>query len=98
MNIRLDEGARAELLEARDYYNSQLPGLGNELIDEFKTTVDCIIENPEAWQQITPRHRRCRFHRFPYNVIYEILPDTILIIALAHAKRKPGYWRSRGKH
>lgn len=39
--------------------------------------------------------RACRVDGFPYRVVYEVLPDAIYIIAVAHASREPGYWTNR---
>lgn len=40
---------------------------------------------------------RCLLKRFPYGIIYAQLDERILILAVAHAKRSPGYWESRRK-
>jgi len=44
---------------------------------------------------LTPQIRRCRLHRFPYSVIYTQDGADILVLAVAHQHRKPGYWRKR---
>ncbi len=33
--------------------------------------------------------------RFPFQVAYRLMPDSIVIVAIAHLKRKPGYWNDR---
>ena len=41
-------------------------------------------------------NRKRVLHRFPYSVIYEVLGSTVTVLAMAHHRRKPGYWRSGG--
>jgi len=87
--------ARRELHETVRYYNAQLPHLGEEFRDEVWETVRRIRELPEAWHPLGGSIRRCQMQRFPYGIIYDASEDGIVIIAVAHLHRKPGYWRSR---
>jgi plasmid stabilization system protein ParE len=87
--------AQAELAEAVVYYNAQREGLGEEFTEEVQRTIARIIEYPEAWSLLSRRTRRCPTKRFPYGVIYQVLDDTLLIIAVMHLHRAPHAWRSR---
>ena len=87
--------AQAELAEAVVYYNAQREGLGEEFAEEVQHTIARIIEYPEAWSLLSRRTRRCPTKRFPYGVIYQVLDDTLLIIAVMHLHRAPHAWRSR---
>ena len=89
--------AEVEIREAAWYYGNRLPGLGSELLDEVERALGLISRNPEACQQIGERARRRSLWRFPYNVIYAVYPDRIRIVAFAHQKRRPFYWRQRLK-
>ena len=89
------EPARVELEEAIEYYNGRRAGPGDELSEEVESTIQRILEHPRAWHPLSPRTRRCRTRRFPYGVIYQIRDDHILIVAVMHLRRKPGYWRDR---
>jgi hypothetical protein len=86
-----------ELGEAVEYYEAQEVGLGFKLFEEVWAAIERIEQYPEAWQPISQRTRRCQTKRFPYGVIYQIREeeDQILIVAVAHLHRKPGYWRNR---
>jgi hypothetical protein len=91
------EPAQIEFDEAVTFYNQQRDGLGYEFAAEVWDTVSRIVRHPEAWTKLSKRTRRCRTKRFPYGVIYQIRGDRILIVAVAHLRRKPGYWRDRLK-
>jgi hypothetical protein len=87
--------AEMELKSAIDYYNEQSEGLGFELAYEVRKTIERIIQFLDAWPKLSKRTRRCRCKRFPYGVIYQIRENLILIIAVMHLHKKPGYWKDR---
>lgn len=91
------EPAQIELEEEVKYFNEQQGGLGYEFAKEIAGTITRILEYPEAWTKLSKRTRRCRTKRFPYGVIYQIRANKILIVAIAHLRRKPFYWRDRVK-
>jgi hypothetical protein len=93
--IHFDEIAAQELADAVAWYDERDRLLGDAFMDEFKKAVARIRDFPQAWQQLSPRSRRCRLARFPYGVVYQFLPDHIRIIAVAHLHREPKYWTSR---
>ena len=87
--------ARAELQEATWFYEDRRPGLGAEFAAEVKDTISRILLNPTSWAKVSGHVRRCRLRRFPYSVIYQVRRDLILILAVAHSRRNPDYWRDR---
>lgn len=87
--------AESEVAEAVVYYEQQSPGLGNSLLSEVEQAVEQVASTPEAYQRIAPRARRKPLWRFPYNLVYAVYPDQIRIVALAHQKRRPYYWKKR---
>ncbi len=95
MQIRLLEIAAIELDEAVTYYNSEHTGLGDEFIIEFANSLERIKAYPQAWQPFTQNTRRCQLRRFPYGIVYQLLQTEILIIAISHLHREPGYWKDR---
>jgi plasmid stabilization system protein ParE len=95
MKHRFLEPAWAELQEAVEHYDARRPGLGDELGAEVRKTIDRILNHPNAWPRIAKRTRRCRVTRFPYAVLYQIRLDGIVIVAVAHLRRDPSYWRDR---
>ncbi len=95
MNVRFLEAARNDLRDAIRFYEGQRPGLGREFRDEILAAIDRITKLPEAWRSLSQNTRRCRTHRFPYGVIYQTRGHEILIVAIAHLHREPGYWTDR---
>lgn len=94
-NIRFLDQATEDFQTAVDYYNSERPGLGYEFANEIRTTLARINSFPEVWPVIDNGIRKCIVKRFPYALIYSIQNDLIVIIAVMHMKRKPGYWDNK---
>lgn len=93
MRIRFLEIAQIELDDAIEYYNYEVPGLGEAFLTEVLNTLDRIGKYPEAWQPSSKRTRRCQTRRFPYGIMYQIRKDEILVVAIANLHRKPDYWK-----
>jgi hypothetical protein len=91
------EPEQIELEEAVQYYNEQRPELGYDFATEVAATIVRILKYREAWSKLSKRTRRCRTKRFPYGVVYQTQGDKILMVAVAHLRRKPRYWRTRVK-
>ncbi len=97
MKYSFHSDAEQELRDAMDYYETCSPGLGMEFADEIYSTVQRIIYFPKAWSQFSKNTRRCLTQRFPYGVIYHIMTDEVVIIAIMQLNRVPGYWKKRLK-
>lgn len=95
MRTRFLRPARQELADAVHYYNVQRSGLGEAFRDEAWATLQRIREFPQAWHALSADLRRCQMQRFPYGLIYESTAEEILVIAVAHLHREPGYWEGR---
>ena len=95
MNVEFLDPARAEFIEAVEYYDEQREGLGFEFSDEVRSAIGRIIQYPEAWTLISKRTRRCRTKRFPYGIIYQVRGETLLIIAVMNLHREPQSWQTR---
>jgi toxin ParE1/3/4 len=87
--------AARELEEATVFYESRVTGLGKSLLDEVQRTVSLIERYPNAGAAISRNVRRVRLDRFPYSIVYRRSADTLVVIALAHHRRRPGYWHGR---
>jgi hypothetical protein len=97
VRIRFLEVAELELDQAIQWYGAQAPGLGDAFLIETISAADRIAHYPDGWQSLGEGIRRCRLNRFPYGLIYTIDSGDILVLAVAHLHRRPGYWRDRLK-
>ena len=87
--------AEDELLESALFYDSRVKGLGESLTSEVQRAVAMIREHPGLGSPLGSKVRRVLVRRFPYNVIYRHEANRIFILAVAHQRRRPGYWRNR---
>jgi plasmid stabilization system protein ParE len=95
--LRVHADASEELAEAVKWYEARRVGLGRELFDAVTDCVETLQATPEIGSPLSAdrRTRRLLLPRFPYHVVYRVLPSEIIVVAVAHAKRRPGYWRRR---
>ena len=88
--------AAEELAAAVAWYEERRAGLGSEFYDAIVRTMDRIAEMPEAGSPFRDlKARRMLVAGFPYQVVYPIDSGDIRVIAFAHLKRRPGFWRHR---
>jgi len=87
--------AEQELLESAVYYQSKASGLGVDYLSEVERAVKSIAESPNVWPILEGVLRRRLIRRFPFGILYRIEPNEIVIVAVAHLRRRPGYWRER---
>jgi toxin ParE1/3/4 len=93
--LSIHEVAEAEINEAADFYDIESPGLGSVFMDEIQRGIGSISEFPEAAPLVRGRVRKRPIPKFPYSMVYSVRPDEIRILAVAHQKRRPFYWRGR---
>jgi len=99
--IRISEEAEAEMADAARWYESHHTGLGSEYLEAVDAAVDRIAENPNVGSMVPgvsdSEIRRRAVRRFPYHVVYLELSDRLQILAVAHDRRRPGYWSGRSR-
>jgi plasmid stabilization system protein ParE len=93
------EAAR-ELKEAATWYESRQTGLADRFLDEFDALLPQIRQNPAAFPCLAdiPADldvRRALMTRFPYALVFLETQDELRVVAVAHGKRRPGYWLYR---
>jgi hypothetical protein len=99
-SLILDEAAM-EAAEAAIWYELRRPGLGVEFTEELRLTQQRICDWPEMWPRMDfydgPHDiRRCFLNRrFPYRIIFWQRPEDIIVVAVAHMRRRPLYWLQR---
>jgi hypothetical protein len=63
-----------------------------EAIDKALAT---IVKTPDRFLKLSATHRACTVIGFPYQVVYRVVEDALIVVAVAHTSRRPGYWRRR---
>ena len=87
--------AREELNEAASFYEARVSGLGAAFLDDVDRSIEMLRENPRIGAAAGRTLRRVFIRRFPYSIIYALRGEEIVIVALAHQRKRPGYWRGR---
>ena len=98
MRVELHPEARAEFRTAAIWYDEREAGLGDAFISDINLTLQLIAENPPMfpqWPGAASGIRRAVVSTFPYVIAFEVGPDQILVLAVAHGRRRPLYWLTR---
>jgi toxin ParE1/3/4 len=95
MKVAFHSAAYEELLATAAYYEEQIPGLGERFTIEVERVAGVLAEQPEIGQSVGEIFRRILLVRFPFSLIYSIESDCTWIVAIAHHRRGPGYWKER---
>jgi plasmid stabilization system protein ParE len=91
----LDAEAERELDEAIAILEGTRRDRGMELLTAIETTLAMIGEYPDIGRKVRRRLRSFAMTDWPYKLVYSLEGGTIVVWAIAHDKRKPGYWRKR---
>ena len=97
MSFAYHPRALAELEHETSWYEHRRTGLGHELAALVEDAVRRIVLTPALFPTVAhrPRFRRVVLHKFPLSVVYMLREGNVVIVALAHAKKRPGYWARR---
>ena len=92
MKVRFTSTAELELKEAMEFYQAAQPGLGADFLAEAQAATQLIQSFPLAWASLSARTRRCRLHRFPYGLFYQVRTEEILVVSVMDLRRDPKRW------
>lgn len=99
MKLHILAEAEGEIEVARRYLNEKAPGLGGRLVSDLERTLSEIVDRPLRFGKLETLpdspFRRALLKHFRYAVVYEVLEDEILVVAVAHTSREPNYWLGR---
>lgn len=97
MKLKIHRLAVAEIDHEVDYYESKQTGLGTALEDDVEAALDLILRFPEIgvpWK-LSSNRRVFVLVRFPFTLPYLLRDEDVVVLALAHTSRRPGYWFRR---
>jgi hypothetical protein len=95
VTVDLHPAAEAEALATRRWYHERNPQVSEAFFVEFDSAISAIAEAPRRWPIIYSGYRRFPMRNFPFNTIYLEVTDSGVVMAVAHHRRRPGYWLSR---
>lgn len=95
--LRSIRQASDEFTEAVRWYEERRAGLGGEFFDSVVGMMEVIAATPEIGTAVgtDTRTRRILVPRFPYQIVYHLDPSEVVVVAIAHLKRRPQYWKTR---
>ena len=87
--------ALEEALTAVRWYAERSRQAADELLTEIQNAIDAVSSAPERYPNFIAGTRRFLLKRFPFSLVYHDGPSLIEIVAVAHSRRRPGYWKDR---
>jgi toxin ParE1/3/4 len=93
--FRFHPEAREDFRDAIRWYRSRSPTVATEFRGMVSDVIREIVQTPQRWPKYLYGTRRFVLHRFPFSIIYLDDSDILSIVAVAHNKRKPSYWKQR---
>lgn len=96
MNYRFHRAATGEHCDNVNFYENCLPGLGADYLAEFETVMAHICTAPNFYPTIgVPDIHKAGLKRFPFHIIYRAGQTQVVVLAIAHQRRRPAYWVGR---
>ena len=93
--VRIRSEAQEEINAAFDWYFKRNPEAADAFLTEIGASLEQIVSHPQLYPRYTRNTRRRVLAVFPYSVIFQEKDEVILVVAVAHAKRRFGYWLKR---
>jgi len=94
-SLSFHPAAIEEAISAAHWYRERSPMAATRFVTELDQAIDRILEAPHRWPRSARGTRKLKLPCFPFLVIYREVDRSILILAVAHGNRRPGYWKSR---
>lgn len=91
--VEIDDEAKAEARHAFNWYAASNPTVGSAFEEELSNGIEILREEGPSFPVYEGETRRYLLPTFPYGILFEVIDDVIFVIAVAHLKREPGYWK-----
>ena len=95
IGYRLLPPAEEEMTEAARFYEAAKTGLGDAFLDDIQRAIETVRERPLLGVAVVYGFRRALLRRFPFSIVYAIDESEIIVVAVAHQRRRPYYWKGR---
>ena len=94
-SVIFTQAARAELIEAQDWYEGEATGLGRRFRQAIDALIERMIDNPRQFPIVFKNVRRALLRRFPYSLFFVVEDEVLIVMACFHASRDPSHWQKR---
>lgn len=95
MSLNILGPAQRDVVEARDWYDRQQSGLGERFSESVESAIQQLLGDPTSWPVIEGDVHRCPVRSFPFDVLFFVEGNDVLIVAVMDQRRRPGYWKDR---
>jgi plasmid stabilization system protein ParE len=93
--VNVHPEAVAEAQAATQWYQERSAPAARAFLSEIDRAVEKIAEDPDIWPPYVGGTQRFLLKRFPFSLVYRLVSNKIEVVAIAHGRRKPGYWKTR---
>ena len=91
----IHDDARTEYIESYAWYSERGGHIAEAFEREVEHALEALQEVPDRWPVYVGTWRRMLLRRFPFGIVYGVMDNQIVVIAIMHTRRKPGYWKNR---
>jgi len=95
VKLRFHGEATAELEEALAWYAVRSSDAERAFAAAIDQSLASLLAVPHRFAEVMPGFRAVRVEKFPYQLIYRVIGDVTVVVAVSHLKRRPGYWKRR---
>lgn len=96
MKVSINAHADLELTEGALYYARKANKfIAEALLSEFERSAKLLAEHPKIGTPWRGHVRLLPLRRFPYSIVYYLRDSDIRVLAVAHQRRRPGFWQGR---
>ncbi len=88
-------GARRDFDESFDWYSERSTQAAVRFADAVDAALMQVAVHPTRFASPDGLHRECPVKKFPFRIVYRLVENRVMVVAIAHAKRRPGYWHDR---
>jgi plasmid stabilization system protein ParE len=93
--LRFLPSATEDYEDACTWYEARSMRAAERFEEAVERALDDIIQAPERWPFCDRRHRQHLLTKYPYSIVYRLVDDSVVVVAVAHARRRFGYWKGR---
>ncbi len=94
-DVLVTSAAERDFTESLCWYAERSERAAAGFDAEFARALESIAADPQRFPRCDDRHRFCLMRHYPFQVIYREQAGQVVVVAVAHAKRQPGYWSNR---